>query len=187
MHIHDTTLPGVKQIICDMHHDERGFFCERFHAQKLAALGLRESFVQVNHSHSKPGVIRGIHFQHAPMQGKLVGVASGAILDVAVDLRPNSPRFGKHVAVVLTGTNGEMLWISPGFGHGFAVLGAAPAEVIYGITATYQPSGESGVRFDDPALAIEWPVKSPIVSNRDRDLPTLAQARADLEQWFAGV
>jgi dTDP-4-dehydrorhamnose 3,5-epimerase len=185
MQIHNTTLPEVKQIIAEVHDDERGFFSERFHAPKLAALGFVEPFVQINHSHSVPKVLRGIHFQHAPMQGKLVGVTSGAILDVAVDLRPNSPRFGKHVAVVLTGSNGEMLWIPPGFGHGFCVLGDAPAEVVYGVTAAYQPGGEGGVRFDDPALAIEWPVSAPIVSARDRDLPSLAQARADLETWFA--
>lgn len=187
MQIHDTALPEVKRITLDVFKDSRGFFVERYHANKFAALGFHEKFVQTNHSRSAPGVIRGLHFQHAPMQGKLVGVTNGAILDVAVDVRPNSPNFGKHVAVELSDENGELLWIPAGFAHGFCVLGDRAADVLYNITATYNAAGESGVRLDDPAIGIEWPVdlKRAILSERDLKQPTLAEATSNLKQWFA--
>ncbi len=187
MQWHDTALPEVKRITLDVISDNRGFFCERFHAEKLAALGLTIPFVQTNHSRSKPGVVRGIHFQHTPMQGKLVSVIRGRILDVAVDVRPQSPRFGQHVAVELSDMNGEMLWIPAGFGHGFCVLGDEPADVIYNVTTHYATGGESGVRYDDPTLNIQWPIASPMISERDKNLPTIAAARDDLTRWFAGM
>jgi phosphoglycolate phosphatase len=187
MQIIDTALPEVKRIILDIYADNRGFFTERFHTEKFAALGLCENFVQLNHSRSLPGVIRGIHFQHAPMQGKLVGVTRGAIIDVAVDLRPDSPRFLQHAAVELSDENGELLWIPAGFGHGFCVIGEVAADVVYNVTALHSAEGESGVRFDDPQLAIAWPVAHPILSGRDRNLPGIHDARDDLQRWFGSL
>lgn len=189
MHIHDTALPEVKRISLDLFKDSRGFFCERYHAEKFAALGLSMQFVQTNHSRSAPGVLRGLHFQHAPMQGKLVGVTRGRILDVAVDVRPGSPYFGQHVAIELSDDNAEMLWIPAGFAHGFCVLGHEPADVLYNTTATYNAAGESGIRLDDPALNIEWPIalNDAILSDRDLKQPTLAEAKADLMKWFSAL
>jgi dTDP-4-dehydrorhamnose 3,5-epimerase len=187
MKIHDTALPSVKRITLTTHRDGRGFFREIYHAEALAAEGLRVPLVQWNHSRSLPGVIRGIHFQHAPMQGKLVSVAHGAVLDVAVDLRPHSPNFTKHVAVELSAENSEMLWIPAGFGHGFCVLGDAPADVVYGMSAHYNAAGESGVAYNDPQLAIDWPVANPIVSVRDAAQPSIAAAMDDLTGWFGAM
>lgn len=179
MKIIDTALPEVKRITLDVFRDARGFFTERYSETALAALGITERFVQDNHSRSLPGVVRGLHFQHAPMQGKLVGVVHGRILDVAVDVRPHSPRFGQHVAVELAADT-ELLWIPPGFAHGFCVLGDVPADVFYKVTAAYHAAGESGIRYDHVA----WPVETPILSDRDRALPTLAEAAPQLKTWF---
>lgn len=186
MQLHDTQLPEIKRISLKLLRDPRGFFCERFRVDRLAELGIRETFVQINHSRSNPGVLRGLHFQHAPMQGKLVGVTSGAVLDVAVDIRPNSPNFGKHVAVELSDENAELLWIPAGFAHGFGVLGDKPADVVYYLTAHYNAAGENGIRLDDPALGIHWPtpVEKAVLSERDLKQPSLAEATTDLKQWF---
>ena len=189
MKITDTALSEVKRISLDVFYDQRGFFCERFRADKLVALGLDVAFVQVNHSRSVPGVIRGLHFQHAPAQGKLIGVTHGAVLDVAVDVRPGSPDFGMSVAIELSEENAEMLWIPPGFAHGFAVLGNRPADVVYYVTALYNGAGESGIRLDDPALGIDWPIplNRAIISARDLAMPTLAEAKENLVKWFPFV
>lgn len=185
MHITDTEIPDVKRITLDIFRDNRGFFCERYHKDKFAALGFTQEFLQDNHSRSMPGTIRGLHFQYAPMQGKLVGVTHGRVLDVAVDIRPNSPYFGKHVSVELSSENGELLWIPAGFAHGFCVLGDGVADVFYKTTALYNGKGEGGIRFDDPALAIAWPARALIVSDRDREMPTLAELTPSLKAWFA--
>jgi dTDP-4-dehydrorhamnose 3,5-epimerase len=185
MHIHETDIPDVKRITLDIFRDARGFFCERYHQEKFAALGFHENFVQDNHSRSMPGTIRGLHFQHTPKQGKLVGVTHGRVLDVAVDIRPNSPSFGKHVSVELSSENGELLWIPAGFAHGFCVLGDGVADVFYKVNALYSAQGESGIRFDDPALGIDWPIKQQVISDRDRALPTLGELKPKLAQWFA--
>lgn len=187
MHLSPTALPGVSIITSDIFPDARGYFCERYSQPKLAALGFHARFVQDNLSRSLPGVIRGLHFQHTPPQGKLVGVTRGRILDVAVDLRPASPWFKKHVAVELSDENGHMLWIPPGFGHGFCVLGDAPADVFYKVTAAYAADGEAGIRHDDPALGIGWPVRQPILSARDAALPTLTELAGDLSRWFGDM
>lgn len=184
MKITDTALPEVKHVTLNMHADDRGFFVERYTPSLLAALGITRTLVQLNHSRSRPGVLRGIHFQYAPMQGKLVGVTRGKILDVAVDLRPYSPNFGKHVGVELSDENGEMLWIPAGFGHGFCVLGGEHADVVYGMDAAYAANGEAGVKFDDASLAINWPVREPILSERDRAQPTIEASLDKLKQWF---
>lgn len=185
MQLHDTTLPEVKRITLNLFSDARGFFCERFREDHWAALGMNAHFVQDNWSHSKAGVIRGLHFQHTPKQGKLVGVTRGKVLDVAVDIRPHSPHFGKHVAVELSRENATLLWIPEGFAHGFCVLGDEPADVVYKLTAHYNAEGEQGVRFDDSSIGIDWPVKNPILSARDQALPTLTDLTSDLKRWFA--
>lgn len=180
----DTALPEVKRVTLDMHGDARGFFVERFHRDKLAALGIAIDITQINHSHSAPGVLRGLHFQHAPAQGKLVGVVAGTVLDVAVDIRPHSPRFGQHVAVELSADNGELLWIPAGFAHGFCVLGDAPADLLYCVDAPYDAHGEAGITFNDAALSIRWPTTRPTLSPRDAALPSLADLTPQLKQWF---
>ena len=186
MHIHDTDLPEVKRITLDIFHDQRGFFCERFRVDKFADMGIADHFVQTNHSRSVPGVIRGLHFQHVPAQGKLVGVTHGAVLDVAVDVRPSSPNFGKVVTAELSEENAELLWIPPGFAHGFCVIGNRPADVVYYVTELYNGAGESGIRLDDPALNITWPIplNRAIISSRDLAMPTLAEAKENLKKWF---
>lgn len=175
----DTALPEVKRIALKAHADVRGFFVERYVESAFHALGITEHFVQDNHSRSAPGVVRGLHFQFDKPQGKLVGVLRGRILDVAVDVRPHSPNFGKHVAVELAADT-ELLWVPPGFAHGFCVLGDEPADVMYKVTAPYNVAGEGGIRYD----LIDWPVPQPMLSPRDAQLPTLAEATEQLKQWF---
>ncbi len=175
----DTALPEVKRIALDVYPDARGFFAERYTEAKFHALGITDTFTQDNHSRSWPGVIRGMHFQFDQPQGKLVGVLRGRILDVAVDVRPHSPNFGKHVQVELE-ANTELLWIPAGFAHGFCVLGEEPADVLYKVTAPFNPKGEGGIRYD----IVDWPIKNPNLSPRDVALPTLAEATQQLKQWF---
>lgn len=170
MQIHDCPIAGLKLIQLDLHQDSRGFFIERFHANRFAEAGLPTDYKQDNHSRSAPGVLRGLHFQHTPAQGKLVGIISGRVWDVAVDIRPKSPTFGKHHAVELSGENGLLLWIPAGFAHGFCVLGDAPADMIYKVTDFYNAGGEGGIRFDDRELNIPWPVTNPLVSDKDKSL-----------------
>ena len=179
MHIIDTALPEVKRIALDVFPDARGFFTERYAQDKFAALGIPETFVQDNHSRSLPGVIRGLHFQQDRPQGKLVGVLRGHILDVAVDIRPSSPNFGKHAAVELK-ADSELLWIPAGFAHGFCVLGAEPADMLYKVTAPYNPQGEAGIHYS----LLDWPVANPILSPRDAQLPTLEDFTPHLKEWF---
>ncbi len=164
------TIPDLKIIPLALHRDNRGFFVERYHADKFAGLGLKEKFVQDNHSRSNPGVLRGLHAQFDPPQGKLVGVMRGRIWDVAVDARPKSPTFGQHHALELTDENGLLFWIPAGFLHGFCVLGDEPADVFYKVSGVYKPGGEIGIRYDDPELNIPWPIKNPIISERDKGL-----------------
>ena len=173
-------IEGLLLVELDLHGDARGFFVERYNLARFREHGLPTDFVQDNHSRSASGVLRGIHLQHDPPQGKLVGAVAGAIWDVAVDLRPESPTFGRHAAFELSDVNARLLWIPPGFGHGFCVLGDRPADVFYKITAPYNAKGESGVRWDDPELMIPWPVREPLVSDRDRGLPSFSEYRAGL-------
>jgi dTDP-4-dehydrorhamnose 3,5-epimerase len=173
MRIEPMAIADVLLITLERFEDARGWFVERYHKQKWAQQGFTENFVQDNHSRSKPHVLRGIHLQHNPAQGKLVGVTRGRIYDVAVDLRLNSPSFGTHVGAELSDVNNKLLWIPEGFGHGFCVLGEEEADVTYKVSGLYNPKGETGVRFDDAALAIAWPVKTPIISERDAVLGSL--------------
>jgi dTDP-4-dehydrorhamnose 3,5-epimerase len=168
-------LSGLLLLYLPVWRDERGFFIERFHAADFRALDLPVGFVQDNHSRSRPDVLRGLHYQDDPPQGKLVGVTRGRIWDVAVDIRPSSPTFGQSVSLELNETDGLLFWIPPGFAHGFCVLGNEPADVVYKVDAPYNPTGEKGIFWGDANLAIEWPVENPIVSDRDARLPRFSE------------
>jgi len=163
-------LNGLKLIQLDVFKDDRGFFAERFSEKKFEAIGLPTNFVQDNFSHSAAGVIRGLHFQKAPDQAKLVGCTNGKILDVAVDIRKDSKSFGEYFSVELSGDNGLMLYIPAGFAHGFAAM--LDADVMYKVDGIYNRLGEGGIRYDDPALNIEWGVKYANVSPKDKELPS---------------
>jgi dTDP-4-dehydrorhamnose 3,5-epimerase len=169
MQVVDTPLLDVKLVRPTKFGDERGWFAEVFNAKGFAAAGLPELFVQDNQSFSRRGILRGLHYQLGEPQGKLVRVLSGHIWDVAVDLRPGSPDFGKWAGFDLTGDEVEFLWVPEGFGHGFLVLSES-ANVLYKTTRYYHPQGERCVRWDDPTLAISWPlgdIGTPIVSAKD--------------------
>lgn len=171
-------LPGLRLFALDVFRDERGFFTERFREDKWAAMGFHERFVQDNHSRSAPRVLRGLHFQTEPAQGKMVGVTRGRIFDVAVDLRQGSPTFGKWFGTELSDDNGLVLWIPFGFAHGFCVLGNESADVVYKVNGVYNPKTDHGVRWNDPAIGIDWPEKNPLLSPRDMALPGLREIGA---------
>jgi len=177
MKIEETSLPGVLIITPRIFSDNRGAFWETWNHKAFEEAGMPCTWVQDNFSVSKKNVLRGIHYQITQAQGKLVRVAYGAVLDVAIDLRRNSPCFGKHVAVELTEDNGRMLWIPEGFGHGFLVL-SEQAGFAYKVTDYYNPKGERTIIWNDPQLAIQWPVKpeEAIVSEKDAQGATLAAA-----------
>jgi dTDP-4-dehydrorhamnose 3,5-epimerase len=183
MKIIETSIDAVKVVQLTLHGDARGFFVERYHKDKLREAGLDIDFVQDNHSRSAPGILRGLHWQHNPPQGKLVGVTRGAVLDVAVDIRPDSATYGKYVAEELSGENGRLLWIPPGFAHGFCVLGDEPADMLYKVSGLYNQAGEGGIRYDDPEIGIDWPVKDPQISPRDEGLMSFAEYRANPVAW----
>lgn len=181
-------IPGLLSIELDVKGDARGFFVERFQEAKFEALGLPTRFVQDNHSRSMPGVLRGLHYQHAPTQGKLVGVTRGRILDVAVDIRPRSPTYGKHAVMELSDLNGRLLWIPAGFAHGFAVLGNEPADVMYKVDSLYASTGEGGIRWDDAELGVPWldhlGTTKPVISARDQTLPSFERYRREVPAAF---
>ena len=168
MRVLDCPIPDLKVVQLDVLGDARGFFVERYQQQRFAEAGLPAQFFQDNHSRSAPGVLRGLHYQHQPPQGKLVGVTRGRIWDVAVDVRPHSASFGQHYALELSDMNGLLLWVPAGFAHGFCVLGDEPADVVYKVDAPYHAAGEGGISYDDPQLAIRWPVAAPVLSARDK-------------------
>lgn len=182
MIIEPTTLPGVLVITPRVAHDERGFFLESFHAPRFADHGLPIEFVQDNHSRSAAGVLRGLHYQLLQPQGKLVRVARGRIFDVAVDIRIGSPTFGCWVGVELDDENARMVWIPPGFAHGFCSL-VTHSDVLYKCTAPYSPDDEGGVLWSDPGLAIRWPVARPTVSAKDARYQPLSVGRTDLPHY----
>jgi dTDP-4-dehydrorhamnose 3,5-epimerase len=169
-----TELPEVVVIEPTVHRDARGFFVETYHAQKYRSGGIDATFVQDNHSRSTEGTLRGLHLQLRRPQGKLVRVIAGEIFDVAVDVRRGSPTFGRWVGVTLSAENFRQCYIPPGFAHGFCVLTQA-AEVEYKCTEPYDPADERGVVWNDPDVAIKWPVEHPLLSPRDARLPRLAE------------
>ncbi|MFP4068381.1 MAG: dTDP-4-dehydrorhamnose 3,5-epimerase [Spirochaetaceae bacterium] len=171
-------IPALIFVRSRLFSDERGAFLETYRESEFAEGGITERFVQDNSSISARAVVRGLHMQVAPsQQGKLVQVTSGAVFDVAVDLRRGSPSFGRWVGVILSATEHSALFIPTGFAHGFQAL-EDDTRVSYKCTAEYDPATERGIRFDDPELAIAWPLPSPIVSTKDLGLPSFAAFRA---------
>ena len=177
MNIIDTIISEVKIIEPAVFGDARGFFFESFNEQKFqAATQVTLPFVQDNHSRSSKGVLRGLHYQIERAQGKLVRVVSGAVIDVAVDLRRSSPTFKQWVAVELSGDNHRQLWVPPGFGHGFVVI-SDTADFLYKTTDYWFKEHERAVRWDDPTLAVDWGYTGEVsLSAKDMDAPYLADA-----------
>jgi dTDP-4-dehydrorhamnose 3,5-epimerase len=176
MNIVKTNLPDVLLLEPRVFGDARGFFLESWNRQTFSDLGLDLDFVQDNHSRSAKGVLRGLHYQLNAPQGKLVRVVSGAVFDVAVDLRRASPHFGQWTGHELSAENRRMLWIPPGFGHGFLVLSDS-ADFLYKTTAYYAPQWDRGIRWDDPQIGVAWPLEgAPALSAKDQALPFLGDA-----------
>ncbi|MBS1675778.1 MAG: dTDP-4-dehydrorhamnose 3,5-epimerase [Actinobacteria bacterium] len=176
-----TKLDGVVLIEPVVHGDARGFMLESYARQEWADLGVDVEFVQHNHSRSSKGTLRGIHFQTAPGQAKLVRCARGAIVDVAVDLRRGSPTYGQWEAHVLDDEKHRQLFVPVGFGHGFAVLSEV-ADVAYQVSSLYDPETEGGIAWDDPDVGVDWQVGDPLLSERDKKAPRLAEI-ADSLTW----
>ena len=171
------SLPDVLIVDPAVHRDERGFFVETYHYPRYRQAGIDVTFVQDNHSRSARGTLRGLHWQVAPHpQAKLIRVLAGEILDVAVDIRESSPTFGRWAAVTLSADNFRQLFLPVGFAHGFLVL-SEMADVEYKCSDVYDRGAERGLMWNDPALAIDWPVADPILSQRDRTHPPLAALR----------
>ncbi len=180
MKVIPTRLPDVLIVEPKVHGDARGFFMESYSARMLdAAVGHEVRFVQDNHSRSTKGVLRGLHYQLPPhAQGKLVRVVAGRVIDVAVDIRPASSRFGQWVGVELTAENHRQLWVPPGFAHGFLVLSDS-ADFLYKTTAYYSPECERSIRWNDPQIGIDWPMAADlniVISPKDAHAPKLADA-----------
>ena len=179
MHIEPTAIDGVLVLKPQVFGDERGFFFESYNQRAFRELGIHHQFVQDNHSRSHKDVLRGLHYQIQHPQGKLVRVVSGEVFDVAVDLRRDSPTFGKWIGEVISAENKKMLWVPPGFAHGFLVL-SEWAEFLYKATDYYAPEHERTIIFDDPELAIAWPLSGPpILSAKDK----LGRAFSDAEVY----
>ncbi len=169
-------IPDVILIEPKLFGDQRGFFLEFYKHTEFVRAGIPEHFVQDNHSKSAKGVLRGLHYQKNPhAQGKLVRCLNGKIFDVAVDIRKGSPRYGKWVSAELTGENSHMLYVPPGFAHGFVVLSDS-AEVIYKCTEEYSPADDRGIVWNDPDIGITWPMSAPVLSEKDEIHPRLREA-----------
>ncbi|WP_420644360.1 dTDP-4-dehydrorhamnose 3,5-epimerase [Candidatus Leptofilum sp.] len=169
-------IPEVILVEPQLFGDTRGFFMETYQYETFAANGITPRFVQDNHSRSAKGVLRGLHYQIDPFaQGKLLKVAIGEIFDVAVDIRRGSPTFGQWIGEILSAENGRLMYVPPGFAHGFCVL-SETADLLYKTTNYYHPASEKGISWNDPQIGIEWPVSNPLLSARDQKLPTLADA-----------
>lgn len=174
MNTNNLMFAGVKKISGKIFFDDRGFFRETFRKPLYQELGIDVDFVQDNHSFSKQGTIRGMHFQRKPGQAKLITVMSGKIYDVVVDIRPESPTFGKWEGVYLDSASGEQLFIPVGFAHGFCVV-SEEAHVCYKVSNIFDPEQEMSFRYDDPFVGIQWPITNPIVSEKDLTCPTLKE------------
>jgi dTDP-4-dehydrorhamnose 3,5-epimerase len=170
-----TPLDGVLVIEPRVFKDERGFFLETFQAERYAVHGIAATFVQDNLSRSTHGTLRGLHFQEPNGQGKLVQVTRGSVFDVVVDVRRGSPTFAKWFGLELSGDLPKQIWIPPGFAHGFCVTSEV-AEFWYKCTTAYAPDCERSIRWDDPRIGIDWPVKRPLLSAKDAAAPSLAEA-----------
>ncbi len=160
-------IPGLMLIEPKEFHDDRGFFTERYNRETFQKEDFNEDFVQDNFSRSLPGVLRGMHYQFDQPQGKLVSCTRGRIFDVVVDLRHTEPTFGQHFGIELSGEKTVSLWIPAGFAHGFCVLGSESADVLYKVNRLYNFTGERVLRWDDPKVQINWPIKCPKLSGKD--------------------
>ncbi len=179
-----TDLAGVVVVEPDVHRDGRGFFLETYHAEKYRAGGIAEVFVQDNHSRSAQGTLRGLHAQRRQPQGKLIRCVEGEIFDVAVDIRRGSPTFSRWVGLSLSADDFRQLYVPPGFAHGFCVV-RGPAQVEYKCTTLYDPADELGILWNDPDIAVAWPVGAPELSEKDRRLPLLADLAELLPRYAA--
>jgi dTDP-4-dehydrorhamnose 3,5-epimerase len=179
MEMIDLRLKGLKLIKPKIFRDERGFFLETFQKSEYEKMSLLDLFQQDNHSFSCQDCIRGMHFQSVPGQAKLIRTAVGKIFDVAVDIRKHSPTYGQWEGVILDDQDHCQLFIPVGFAHGFCVL-SKEAHVLYKVTAPYDPKYERGFRWDDPDINIQWPVKNPILSEKDRQAPMLKEIRSEM-------
>jgi dTDP-4-dehydrorhamnose 3,5-epimerase len=173
------SIPGVSVISPKVLGDVRGFFLESYHEARFFEMGIRERFVQDNHSRSVAATIRGLHYQLRFPQAKLCRVVKGAVLDVAVDIRRGSPTFGKWVSAILSAENRKQIFIPTGFAHGFAVL-SDEAEFLYKCSEYYHPEDEYGIIWNDPDLGIDWTIREPLLSSKDLGYPTLKQVNPDL-------
>ena len=174
-------IPEVILIETKVFQDKRGFFTETYKKSEFKENGINEEFVKENFAHSKYGVLRGLHFQKNPKaQGKLVKVIKGIVFDVAVDIRKGSPTYGKWVGVTLSGENNKILYIPKGFAHGFCVL-SEEADFLYKVTNEYSPEFESGVLWNDPEINIKWPIKNPIINERDSKYQTLKNIKSNFK------
>ncbi len=179
MNVARTAIEGLLVIEPDIYRDERGYFFESFNSSRYREAGIPDAFVQDNVSVSKKGVIRGLHYQTSPFaQGKLVSVLRGRVMDVAVDIRTGSPTYGKHVAVELSADNHRQFWIPAGFAHGFAAL-EDNTIFSYKCTNAYSKGYDRGIRFDDPAVGIDWGVTERIVSEKDQRHPLLSEISSE--------
>lgn len=179
MEIESTHLNGVVILNATVFGDDRGFFMETFHSGKASDLGIPDNFLQDNHSKSARGVLRGLHCQYPGWQGKLLRVISGAIYDVAVDLRIDSDTFGQWVGVELSADNKKQIYVPEGFAHGFCVL-SETAEVLYKCTSLYAPQEELTLNWDDPDVGVKWPIDNPLLSDKDQRGLSLEEIRQRL-------
>jgi len=175
MEVLTTPIDGVLLIKPKVWRDARGYFVESWQKERYEATGINLPFVQDNRSRSAKGILRGLHFQRKFPQGKLVSVSSGSVFDVAVDIRKHSPTFGQWFGAELTGENQHQLWVPPGLAHGFCVCSEV-ADFTYKCTELYHPEDEGSIRWDDPELAITWPVASPVLSEKDLAAPLFKDA-----------
>jgi len=175
----ETSLPDVFLLEPDVFKDDRGFFMETYHQRRYAEGGIDRVFVQDNHSHSKQGTLRGLHYQLKHAQGKLVYVITGEIFDVVADIRQGSPTFGQWAGARLSAENKRQIFVPEGFAHGFCVLSGI-ADVIYKCTDFYVPEDEYGILWSDPDIGIDWPIDNPVLSTKDSQNPRLAEVAEDL-------
>ena len=178
MNVKETRLPGVLIVEPDVFADERGFFLETWSTIRYEQAGIPGPFVQDNASFSRKGILRGLHFQHPQSQGKLVQILSGEVVDVAVDIRADSPTFGQWISEMLSGTNHRQMYIPPGLAHGYCVT-SETAIFSYKCTDFYDPATEGGIIWNDPDLGIDWSVDEPLLSPKDADYPRLKDIPRD--------
>jgi dTDP-4-dehydrorhamnose 3,5-epimerase len=180
-----TKFDGVLLLEPEVYRDERGHFMEVWRRDRYRELGIEERFVQDNVSFSWKGVLRGLHFQHPEAQGKLVTCLHGEVYDVIVDIRENSATYGEWLGCRLSLASGRQLYIPPGFAHGFVVTSDS-ASFLYKCTRFYNPAGQFSLRWNDPAIGVEWPVKDPVISDKDREAPFLAELKKKINATRSG-